>query len=76
MTDLSEPEIVATGELPVRNYLRGLHMPEYDISVYLDQARRGPGPALFSFGECDAGVIPEFRLSCEECTYVLMQRIL
>lgn len=75
MADMNEPEVVATGEEPVRQYLRGARMPEYDISVYLDEARKGPGPATFSFGADDSGIIPEFRLSYEDSEFVLMQRV-
>jgi hypothetical protein len=75
MASAGELEVVAAGEERVRNYLRGLHMPEYDISLYVDEARRGPGPATFSFGAGDMGIIPEFRLSLDDSEYVLMQRI-
>jgi hypothetical protein len=66
-----EPGVLAAGEEPVRRYLRGLGMPEPDISVYLDEARRGPGPATFSFGTDDEGLIPQFRLDSEGAEFVL-----
>jgi hypothetical protein len=45
VSEMHEPGVLAAGEEPVREYLRRLGMPEPDISVYLDEARRGPGPA-------------------------------
>jgi hypothetical protein len=71
MTEMFDSGIVATGEEAVRHYLRGLGMPGYDIGVYLDEARQGPGPATFSFGTNDSGFIPEFRLAYEGSEFVL-----
>ena len=68
-----EPGVLAAGEEPVRQYLRRLGMPEADISVYLDEARRGPGPAAFSFGTDDEGLIPQLRLDCEGQEFVLSE---
>lgn len=58
MSEMHEPGVLAAGEEPVREYLRRLGMPEPDISVYLDEARRGPGPATFTFSAHDEGLIP------------------
>jgi hypothetical protein len=68
-----EPGVLAAGEEPVRRYLHGLGMPEPDIDVYLDEARRGPGPATFSFGTEDEGLIPQLRLDFEGSQFVLSQ---
>jgi hypothetical protein len=68
-----EPGVLAAGEASVRQYLRGLGMPEPDIDVYLDEAQRGPGPATFSFGTDDEGLVPQFRLSCESSEFVLSE---
>ncbi len=57
----------------MRRFLRRPGMPEVDISLYLDEARKGPGPATFSFGTDDEGLIPEFRLSCETSDFVLTE---
>jgi hypothetical protein len=71
VTEAHEPGVLAAGEGRVREYLRRLGMPEADISIYLDEARRGPGPATFSFGTDDEGLIPQLRLSCEGSEFVL-----
>jgi hypothetical protein len=68
-----EPGVLAAGAEPVRQYLRGLGMPEPDIDVYLDEARRGPGPATFSFGTQDEGLIPQLRLEFAGSEFVLSQ---
>jgi hypothetical protein len=60
-----EPGILAAGEEPVRQFLGRIGMPEVDITLYLDEARKQPGPTVFSFGTEDEGLIPEFRLTCE-----------
>jgi hypothetical protein len=71
VSELHEPGVLAAGEEQVRQYLRGLGMPEPDVSVYVDEARRGPGPATFSFGTDDEGLIPQLRLSCEGSQFIL-----
>jgi hypothetical protein len=68
-----EPGVLAAGAGQVREYLRGFGMPEPDIDIYLDEARRGPGPATFSFGTDDEGLVPQFRLSCESSEFVLSE---
>jgi hypothetical protein len=42
---------------------------------YLDEAQRGPGPATFSFGSDDEGLVPQFRLSCEGSNFVLTNEL-
>jgi hypothetical protein len=71
VSEMHEPGVLAAGEEPVREYLHRLGMPEPDINVYLDEARRGPGPATFSFGTDDEGLIPQLRLSHEGSGFVL-----
>jgi hypothetical protein len=71
MSELHEPGVLAAGEDQVRQYLRSLGMPEPNISVYVEKARHGPGPAIFSFGTDDEGLIPQLRLSCEGSQLVL-----
>lgn len=68
---MGDPEVIATGKERVREYLLGLGMPEPDIRLYLDEAQQGPGPATFSFGSDDEGLIPDFQLSCDASEYVL-----
>ena len=68
---MPDPHVLAAGEESVRQFLRGIEMPEPDIEIYLDEARKGPGPATFSFGSDDEGLIPEFRLSYEAGGFVL-----
>jgi hypothetical protein len=63
---MHEPGVLAAGEEPVRQYLRRLGMPEADISLYLDEARKGLGPATFSFGTDDEGLIPQLSSSGDD----------
>ena len=73
MTEAHEPGILAAGEEPVRQFLHGLGMPEVDVNVYLDEARSGPGPALFSFGTDDEGLIPRYHLVFHDSEFVLTE---
>jgi hypothetical protein len=69
-----EPGVVATGEESVRSYLSEQGMTEGDISKYVGGARSGPGPAQFSFGSDEVGLIPRYSLSHEGETFVLLRQ--
>jgi hypothetical protein len=70
---MSEPAVVAAGGGSVRRYLAELGMPEDEVSRYLQQARKGPGPALFSFGADSAGAPSRYWLSCDASEFVLVR---
>jgi hypothetical protein len=70
---MSEPAVVAAGGESVRRYLAELGMPEDEVSRYLQQARKGPGPALFSFGADSGGAPRRYWLSCDESEFVLVR---
>ena len=70
---MSEAAVVAAGIGQVRRYLGALGMPEDDISGYLQQSRRGPGPAVFSFSG-DRGDAYEYWLTCDDAEFVLSRQ--
>jgi hypothetical protein len=74
MAEQREAGVVAAGQDAVRGYLRKQGMTDSDISKFMDQARTGPGPAQFSFGPDDAGLVPRYTLRYEGESFVLAEQ--
>jgi hypothetical protein len=74
MAGQPEAGVVAAGQDAVRGHLRQQGMTDSDISKYMEEARMGPGPARFSFGPDDAGLVPRYTLSYEGESFVLAEQ--